>query len=78
MKKKTTKKKKKKNGYFAALHHNRYFVLSSRLDDDQKNKLFGKNENQLESYDSPLPTEAADACRLNQAAGESVSRLPGK
>jgi hypothetical protein len=33
------KKTKKKNGYFAALHHNRYFVLSSRLAEDQKNKL---------------------------------------
>jgi hypothetical protein len=44
--KKTTKKKKKKkkNGYFAALHHNRYFVFSSRLDDENINKLFGRNE----------------------------------
>jgi len=77
---KKTKKKKKKNRYFAALHHNRYFVLSARLADDQKKHYLEemKTNARLTSYDIPLPTEAADACCLKQAASQSVSRFPGK
>jgi hypothetical protein len=66
---KKTKKKKKKNRYFAALHHNRYFVLSARLADDQKNTLFGRNENQRETYELRHPFTDRSSRRVLPQAG---------